>query len=72
MARVKHCDICRKPTPEIVGKLFYASFHANGGRRQSIHSNYTHHADVGVCCASKILGAFNFQKRVPKEGKKVA
>jgi hypothetical protein len=28
------------------------------------HSNYTHHADVGECCADKIKKLFNFQARM--------
>jgi len=34
----------------------------NGGRK-SKHSDYSHHADVGSCCASKVRNTFDFQKR---------
>jgi hypothetical protein len=64
MARkvVKHCDVCKKPTDEIVGKLLYIPLTPNGGRQRA-HSNYSHHADVGVCCGKRLLELFNFQKR---------
>lgn len=66
MARTttRTCDICRKPTPRIVAKLFYGPIIK--GSSNAIHSNYTHHLDVGECCgggSSKILKLFNWQKR---------
>jgi hypothetical protein len=56
------CDICRKPTKKIVGKLHFIPMIP--GVSRSAHSNYTHHADVGECCQSKLFKAFNFSQRV--------
>lgn len=36
------------------------------GVNKGIHSNYTHHLDVGVCCKHKIFKAFQFRKRMTK------
>lgn len=70
MGRELVCDICRKPTTEIVGKLFYAPMTASVGAK-SFHNNYQLHADVGVCCgspnghtASRIQRLFNWRKRM--------
>jgi hypothetical protein len=64
MARqtVKSCDICRRRTDVIVAKVLYIPVAPNGGRQRA-HSNYSHHADVGACCGTKILKLFNFQER---------
>lgn len=64
MARevVKRCDICKQPTDAIVGKILYIPLTPNGGRQRA-HSNYSHHADVGVCCSRKLMNSFNFQER---------
>jgi hypothetical protein len=62
----RHCDICRKPTNEIVAKLFYTPLTPNGGRQYQ-HSKYSHHADVGVCCGQKLLKLFQFQQRQTAE-----
>lgn len=56
------CDICRRPTKHIIGKLMYVDLIE--GVNNSVHSNYTHHLDVGECCKSKIFNAFNFRKRM--------
>ena len=56
------CDVCKKPTERIVGKLFYAPIIP--GVSNSVHSNYTHHLDVGVCCKDRLLRSFAFKKRV--------
>jgi hypothetical protein len=29
-----------------------------------MHSDYTHHCDVGVCCEARLLAGFNFRKRL--------
>jgi transcriptional regulator of met regulon len=59
---LKRCDICGKPTDQIAAKLLYVPvLPDNRGRRA--HSNYSHHADVGVCCAEKLLKLFQFQPR---------
>jgi hypothetical protein len=60
------CDVCKKPTAEIVAKLTYIPRTPNGGR-QTTFSNYTHHADVGACCGAKLLRLFNFQERTSFE-----
>ena len=57
-----HCDVCRKPTERIVGKLFFAS--AIPGVSTTVHSNYSHSCDVGVCCKEKLLRGFSFRKRM--------
>jgi hypothetical protein len=54
------CDICKRPTAKIVGKFTYVPI-----IRQSFsHANYTHHADVGVCCKDKLMTLFNWQPRL--------
>lgn len=60
MARVITCDICRKETDEIVGKVFYTPL---SHRKNNFANDYTHHADVGICCAARLLKSFNFSKR---------
>jgi hypothetical protein len=64
MGRVvnKSCDVCKRPTEAIVAKLHYIPLRSGGGGTK--HSDYTHHADVGICCSDKLLKLFNFQKRV--------
>lgn len=59
----KKCDICKKPTEQIVAKLNYIPLIPNGGRQRA-NSNYSHHADVGACCGKKLLKLFNFQERM--------
>ena len=58
------CDICKKETTRIVGKLHFIPIN---GLSRSAHSNYTHHADVGECCKAKLLTGFSFRKRMTKE-----
>lgn len=67
MARTmtKHCDVCGKPTERIVGKLHFIP--SVPGVSRLVHSNYTHHADVGECCKSKLFSAFKFQPRVSQK-----
>jgi len=69
MAReiTKKCDICKKPTEHIAAKLLYITLPPNGQSGARAHSNYSHHADVGVCCAKKLLHLFNFQERTSFE-----
>jgi hypothetical protein len=65
MARetVIKCDICKKPTEKIVGKLFYApTTRARGAK--SFHNNYEMHLDVGVCCEAKLKKVFRWTRRV--------
>lgn len=56
------CDVCRKQTAKFVGKIFYAPL--VGEKKGSVHSNYTHHLDVGECCGAKVLQLLNFRERV--------
>lgn len=58
------CDVCKKPTKRIVGKLHFIPVN---GLARSAHSNYTHHADVGECCKDRLLGGFNFRMRMTRE-----
>ncbi len=58
---MRTCDICGEPTQQIVAKLHYIPV-IKGFR--AVHSNYTHHADVGSCCAGRVLKGFNFRKRM--------
>lgn len=59
------CDVCRKPTRRIVAKLHYIP--RIPGVNRGVHSNYTHHLDVGECCKTKLLKGFNFRKRMTKQ-----
>lgn len=59
------CDICHKPTEAIVAKLHFIP--RMPGASRSIHSNYTHHADVGLCCKERLLRGFNFRERITAE-----
>ena len=61
----KICDICKKPTKQIVGKLHFIP--AIPGVSAVVHSNYTHHADVGECCKNRLLTNFSFRERVSAE-----
>lgn len=67
MAReiVKTCDICRKPTKKIAAKLNLIPMIP--GVSRGVHSNYTHHADVGECCFNKLMKGFNFRPRMTRE-----
>lgn len=67
MARktTKICDICKKETEQIAGKLFFTP--VTNGRSSVDHTNYSHHADVGVCCRDKLLRGFSFTKRLTAE-----
>jgi hypothetical protein len=57
------CDVCKKPTERIVGKLHFIPVN---GLSRSAHSNYTHHADVGECCKERLLHGFAFRKRMTR------
>jgi hypothetical protein len=56
------CDICKKPTTKIVGKLNYVP--VIPGVSRSTHSNYSHHCDVGECCKSRLFNGFDFRPRL--------
>lgn len=63
MATEISCDICKKPTEAIVGKLFFApTTRARGAK--AFHNNYELHLDVGVCCADKLKKSFRWRKRI--------
>ena len=62
MARKIICDICKNETTELVGKVFFTPL-GHGRGRNNFANNYTHHADVGVCCAKRLLSGFNFSPR---------
>jgi len=59
------CDICGKQTEKIVGKLNFIP--AITGVSRITHSNYSDHADVGVCCKERLFRSINFRKRLPWE-----
>lgn len=59
------CDLCKKPTTRIVAKLNYIPMIS--GLARGAHSNYTHHADVGMCCGNRVLKIFNFRERMTAE-----
>ena len=63
MARTFFCDVCRKKTDEIVGKLFYTALTPGRGAN-NFSNNYSHHLDVGSCCADRLLKGFNFHERL--------
>jgi hypothetical protein len=64
MARevTKKCDICGQATERIVGKMHFIPSDPGVGRL--VHSNYTHHLDVGICCKPKVFKAFRWQTRI--------
>jgi len=64
MARIaiKRCDVCGQQTDTIVGKLHFIP--SIPGVTKLVHSEYTHHADIGPCCKDKLFKAFKFQQRM--------
>jgi len=60
MARLFHCDICKKTCDRIVGKIFYTPL----GKGSSKEGHYSHHADVGDCCELKLKEQINFRRRM--------
>jgi hypothetical protein len=56
------CDICKKPTKQIVGKLNFVP--VIPGISRAVHSNYVAHADVGVCCKERVFKAIRFRPRM--------
>jgi hypothetical protein len=59
------CDICKKETKKIIGKLHFIP--SIPGVQKAVHSNYSHHLDVGACCKDRLLKGFNFRKRETAE-----
>lgn len=66
MARQFQCDVCKKPTSEIVGKLMFTPLSRSSGAN-GFPGKYTHHLDVGVCCADNLLANLNWQQRKTKK-----
>jgi hypothetical protein len=63
MATSSTCDVCQKPCERVVAKLFLAPV---GENTRKTHADYTAHADVGECCAPKLISgatAIKWQKR---------
>jgi len=58
------CDVCGRKCERIVAKLFFGP--VLSGSMNASHSNYTHHADVGICCRDRLLKGFQFRKRMSK------
>lgn len=56
------CDVCGRPTEQIAGKLCYVP--SIPGVVRLTANNYSHAADVGVCCKDKVFGQINFSKRM--------
>lgn len=70
MARMLKCDICKQATAQIVAKMFYAEIGKEpirSKKAKSIHNNYTKHLDVGVCCADRVITAFEWRDRMTAE-----
>lgn len=70
MARMISCDICKQPTAQIVAKMFFAEAGKEpirSKKAKSIHNNYTKHLDVGVCCADRVINAFDWRDRMTAE-----
>lgn len=60
MARVLVCDVCGKPTEEIVAKMFISPLRRGVTAH---HAAYSHRLDVGACCQPKVMKAFRWVKR---------
>lgn len=64
MARVTICDACKKPTEQVAFKLLITAPPSSGS---SMHSNYTHHADIGTCCQGRVKQIINFKPRLTRD-----
>lgn len=64
MGRVQTCDMCKKPTTEIAHKILLTPMPRHG---KSMQSEYTHHADIGICCQGRIKQLVNFRQRRTRE-----
>jgi hypothetical protein len=70
MASVRLCDSCKKEITEanpVVTKLFLTP--VKPGTARAGHGDYSAHADVGQCCAKKMLEMVKWQKRVSGKAK---
>jgi hypothetical protein len=56
------CDVCGRPTEQIAGKLCYVP--SIPGVVRLTANNYSHGADIGVCCKDKVFNDINFTKRM--------
>jgi hypothetical protein len=67
MVKVLTCDICKRPTKAIVGKLLLIPVNGKGYS----YSDYEAHADVGICCQHTLSRMIRFRsrKRRPKADK---
>lgn len=59
MAKVLTCDVCRKPTNKIVGKVLFIP--VNG--KSYSYSDYEALADVGECCQATLSRMIRFRRR---------
>ncbi len=59
------CDLCGNPTEQIAGKICFVP--QIPGVTRKMWSNYSHTADVGMCCKDKLFKQVNFRKRMTKE-----
>jgi hypothetical protein len=58
------CDLCRRVTPVIAGKLFFTPTVPGNGGANNFHNRYELHLDVGVCCEKELRRKFNWRKRM--------
>lgn len=59
------CDVCGKPTERIVAKIYFTP--TIPGVQKAVHSNYSHHADVGTCCSTRVVKGLRMKKRTSAE-----
>jgi hypothetical protein len=59
MSKIITCDVCKKPTTRIVGKLLYVP--VNG--KSYSYSDYEGLADVGECCQRTLSRMIRFRRR---------
>jgi hypothetical protein len=64
MGNIRVCDLCKKPTNEIAHKVLLTPVPRHG---KSMQSEYTHHADIGICCQGRIKNIINFKARRTRE-----
>lgn len=62
MSRPRLCDICGKPA-EIGAKLYLAPLKEGDAAVKTVHSNYTAHMDVGMCCLQRVKNLGHWTRR---------
>ncbi len=62
MAKIYRCDVCKRDTVEIIGKLFFTPLVPSRGAN-GFSTHYSHHLDVGSCCRNRLLTSFQWQER---------